>query len=81
MTIPMALKTNHIHISALGLKTLTKSDLEGWQLLLRGSELILVWKKLATLSRLSPLPSRLRVRLMNLIDMRFSMLNSLIDPL
>ena len=77
----MALKTNHIQISALGLKTLTRSDLEGWQLLLRGSELIPVWKKPATLSRLSPLPSRLWVRLMKLFDMRFSMFNSLIDPL
>ncbi len=81
MATPMALKTNHIHKSALGLKTLTWSDLKGWQLLLGSSELIPVSKKLATLSRLSPLPSRLRVRLMKLIDMRFSMFNSLIDPL
>ena len=77
----MTLKTNHIRSFALRLKTLARSDLEGLQLLLRGSELIPAWKKPATLPRLSPLPSRLWVRLMMFFDMRFSMLNSLINPL
>ncbi len=46
MATPMALKTNHIWISALRLKNLTRSDLEGLQLLLMGNKLIPVGKNL-----------------------------------
>ena len=81
MAIPMTLKTNHIHVSALRLKTLTWSDQERWLLLLRSRELILVRKESTTLPWMTPLPGRLRVRLLNLLDMRFGMLNNLIDPL
>ena len=81
MAIPMTFKTNYVHVSALRLKTLTMSDLERWQLLLWSRELIPAREESTTLPGLSPLPGRLRVRLLNLLDMRFSMLDSLIDPL
>ena len=81
MATPMALETNHIGVSTLRLESLTKSDLEGLQLLLGSSKLIPAGKKPATLLSLSPLPSKLWVRLMMFFYMRFSMLNSLIDPL
>ncbi len=84
MATSMALETNHIAVSAMRLESLAKSDLEGLHLLLGVSKLIpdiSCWKKPATLPGLSPLPNRLWVRLVMFFYMRFSMLNSLIDPL
>ena len=77
----MALETNHIAVSALRLESLTMSDLEGLQLLMGSNKLIPAGKKPAALPSLPPLPSRLWVSLMMFFYMRFSMLNSLIDPL
>ena len=44
MTIGMAFETNHIRISALRLKTLTRSGVEG-QMLLWDSKLVPVWEE------------------------------------
>ena len=80
MAKPIALETYNIRIPALSLKSRTKSGLERLQMLLWGSELVRDGKELANLPSLPPLPSKLRVRLLLLFYIGFSIFYRLIDP-